>query len=44
VWCFREKDEAYALKAYNGDFSGESEPLRPENTVFWNENPAATET
>jgi REP-associated tyrosine transposase len=43
-----QKDGAYALRerneAYNGDFSGESEPLRLENTVFWNENPAATET
>jgi hypothetical protein len=43
-----QKDEAYALRerneAYNADFSGESEPLRLENTVFWNENPAATET
>ena len=25
-------------------FSGESEPLRLENMVFWKENPAATET
>ena len=43
-----QKDKAYALRerneAYNGDFSGESEPLRLENTVFWNENPAAKET
>jgi putative transposase len=43
-----QKDGAYALRerneAYNGDFSGESEPLRLENTVFWNENPAATQT
>jgi hypothetical protein len=42
-----QKDGAYALrernKAYNGDFSGKSEPLRPENTVFWNENFAAME-
>jgi REP element-mobilizing transposase RayT len=43
-----QKDGAYALRerneAYNGDFSGKSELLRLENTVFWNENPAATET
>lgn len=42
-----QQDGAYALRerneAYNGDFSGKSEPLRLENTVFWNENPAATE-
>jgi hypothetical protein len=42
-----QKDGAYALRerneAYNGDFSGESEPLRLENTVFWKENSAATE-
>jgi hypothetical protein len=43
-----EKDGAYALRerreAYNGDFGGESEPLRLENTVLWNENAAAAET
>jgi hypothetical protein len=43
-----QKDGAYTLRerneAYNGDFSGESEPLRLENTVVWNENLAATET
>ena len=42
-----EKDGAYALRerseAYNGDFGGESEPLRLENTVLWNENAAAAE-
>ena len=27
-----------------GNFSGKSEPLRTENTFFWNENPAAAET
>jgi hypothetical protein len=36
-----QKDGAYTLRerneAYNGDFSGESEPLRLENTVVWNE-------
>ena len=45
---FEQKDAAYALRerdeAYNGDFSGKSESLRLENTVFWNENTAATET
>ena len=43
-----QKDGAYALResyeVYNGGFSGKSEPLRLENTVFWNENPATTET
>jgi putative transposase len=35
------KDRAYALRergeAYNGDFGGESESLRLENTVLWDE-------
>jgi putative transposase len=43
-----QKDGAYALRergeAYNGDFGGESESLRLENTVLWNENAAAAET
>jgi hypothetical protein len=43
-----QKDGAYALRergeAYNGNFGGESEPLRLENTVFWYENAAAAET
>ena len=41
-------DGAYTLRepgdAYNGDFGTKSEPLRLENTFFWNENPAAMET
>jgi hypothetical protein len=43
-----QRDGAYALRerseAYNGDYSGKSKPLRIDNMVFWNENPAATET
>jgi putative transposase len=43
-----QRDGAYALRegseAYNEDFGTESYPLRLENTVFWNENRAATET
>jgi hypothetical protein len=43
-----EKDGAYALRerseAYNGDFGRESEPLRLENTVLWNDNAATAET
>ena len=44
----QEKDGAYALRergeAYNGNFGGENEPLRLENTVLWNESAAAAET
>jgi hypothetical protein len=43
-----QKDGIYALRerseAYNGDFGGESGPLRLENTVLWNENAVAAET
>jgi len=39
---------AYALReqgeAYNGDFSGKSEPLSIENTLFWSENPSSSDT
>ncbi|HZA53698.1 MAG TPA: hypothetical protein VE616_05575, partial [Candidatus Udaeobacter sp.] len=42
------RDGAYALRepgdTYNDDFGTKSEPLRLENTFFWNENPAAMET
>jgi putative transposase len=41
-------DRAYALRerseAYDGNLASKSEPLRLENTVFWNENPETTET
>jgi len=41
-------DGAYALRetseAYNDDFAGETEPLRPENTVFWDESIEIAET
>jgi hypothetical protein len=43
-----QKDGSYALRerseAYNGDFGGESGPLRLENTVLWDENDARTDT
>lgn len=43
-----QKNGAYALRergdAYNGVFGDESEPLRLENTILWNENAAAAET
>ena len=43
-----QKDGAYALRergeAYNGDFGGESEPLRLENTVLWNESAGVAAT
>ena len=43
-----QKDGAYALRergeAYNGDFGRKSEPLRPENTVLWNENAETAQT
>jgi hypothetical protein len=39
---------AYALRdpgeAYDVDFGGESEPLKLQNTIFWNENAEAAET
>jgi hypothetical protein len=39
---------AYALRepgdAYNGDFGTKSEPLRLENTVFWNDKVSASDT
>ncbi len=39
---------AYALRerseAYGGDFGGQSEALRLENTIFWEENAEITET
>jgi putative transposase len=42
-----QKDGAYALRergeAYNGEFGGESEPLRLGNTFSWNEDAAAAE-
>ena len=41
-------DGAYTLReeaeAYDGDFGNESEPLRLENTILWDENAATTET
>lgn len=43
-----EANGSYALRergeAYNGDFGGESEPLRLENTVFWDENGGTADT
>ena len=43
-----QKDGAYALReqseAYNSIMGSESEPLRRENTIFWNENAGAAET
>lgn len=40
------RDGAYALRepgdAYNGYFGTKSEPLRLENTFFWNEKIAAS--
>ena len=42
------RDGAYALRepgdAYNGDFGTQSDPLRLENTFFWNEKVAASDT
>lgn len=38
-FALREESEAY-----NSDFGGKSEPLSIENTVFWNENLAASAT
>src|ERR1051325_10113518 len=44
----RELQATYALgeegKAYGAIFAGKKEPLRLENTRFWNENPEATVT
>ena len=41
-------EDAYALRersdAYEGNLASKSEPLRLENTIFWNENPDTTET
>ena len=41
-------EEAYALRessgAYDGKVGRKTEPLRLENTIFWNENPETTET
>jgi len=31
-------------EAYGGDLGSESEALRPENTIFWEENAEITET
>jgi hypothetical protein len=39
VYALRERSEAY-----NGDFGGESGPLRLENTVLWNEKAVDAET
>jgi REP element-mobilizing transposase RayT len=43
-----QAEEGYALRergeAYNGDLGSKSEPLRLENTLFWNENAVAEET
>jgi hypothetical protein len=39
VYVLRERSEAY-----NGDFGGESGPLRLKNTVLWDETTVATET
>jgi putative transposase len=43
-----EFDGAYALReqseAYDGNLRSESEPLSPENTVFWNESAETAET
>jgi putative transposase len=39
AYAFREQGEAY-----NAVFGGESEPLRIENSFFWSENVAASDT
>jgi hypothetical protein len=39
TYTLREQSEACA--AY---FDGDAEPLRPENTVLWEENPETTQT
>ena len=39
TYTLREQSEAYG-----GDLGGESEALRPENTIFWQENAEITET
>jgi hypothetical protein len=39
TYTLREQSEAYA-----DDLGSESEALRPENTIFWEENAEVTET
>ena len=44
---FAAMGEAYALResgdAYGRDFGGETDFLRPENTISWNENVEAAD-
>jgi hypothetical protein len=39
TYTHREQSEAYGA-----NLAGGSEALRPENTIFWDENAAITET
>jgi hypothetical protein len=39
TYALREQSEVYG-----GDLGSESEALRPENTIFWEENAEITET
>jgi hypothetical protein len=39
MYTLREQSEAYGA-----NFAGESEALRPDNTIFWNENAEVAET